>query len=29
MGYEWSKRDEHDLRLLVEHFGLPRPPTSD
>jgi lincosamide nucleotidyltransferase A/C/D/E len=29
MGYEWSERDEHDLRLLVEHFGLPRPPTLD
>jgi lincosamide nucleotidyltransferase A/C/D/E len=27
MGYEWSERDEHDVRLLVEHFGLPSPPT--
>jgi len=27
MGFEWSERDEHDVRLLVEHFGLPSPPT--
>jgi lincosamide nucleotidyltransferase A/C/D/E len=26
MGYEWSERDEHDLRLLVERFGVPTPP---
>jgi lincosamide nucleotidyltransferase A/C/D/E len=29
MGYEWGDRDEHDVRLLVEHFGLPSPPTFD
>jgi lincosamide nucleotidyltransferase A/C/D/E len=29
MGYEWSERDEHDIRLLVGHFGLPSPPTFD
>jgi lincosamide nucleotidyltransferase A/C/D/E len=27
LGYEWSDRDEHDIRLLSERFGLPRPPT--
>ena len=27
LGYEWSDRDEHDVRLLSELFGLPRPPT--
>jgi lincosamide nucleotidyltransferase A/C/D/E len=26
MGYEWSERDEHDLRLLVTTFELPPPP---
>jgi lincosamide nucleotidyltransferase A/C/D/E len=26
MGYELSERDEHDLRLLVEQFGVPSPP---
>ncbi len=28
LGYEWSERDEHDIRLLSERFRLPRPPTS-
>lgn len=28
MGYEWSERDEHDVRLLAERFGLPLPPSS-
>jgi lincosamide nucleotidyltransferase A/C/D/E len=28
MGYEWTERDEHDIRMLVEHFGLPKPPIS-
>ena len=27
LGYEWSERDEHDVRLLSERFGLPWPPT--
>jgi lincosamide nucleotidyltransferase A/C/D/E len=26
MGYELSDRDEHDLRLLAERFGVARPP---
>lgn len=26
IGYEWSERDEHDIRLLVERFGVPAPP---
>jgi lincosamide nucleotidyltransferase A/C/D/E len=26
MGYEWSERDEHDIRLLIERFGVPAPP---
>lgn len=26
LGYEWSDRDEHDVRLLVERFGVPAPP---
>jgi lincosamide nucleotidyltransferase A/C/D/E len=26
MGYEWSERDEHFVRLLGERFGLPMPP---
>jgi lincosamide nucleotidyltransferase A/C/D/E len=26
MGYEWSERDEHDLHLLANHFGVPLPP---
>jgi lincosamide nucleotidyltransferase A/C/D/E len=26
MGYEWTTRDEHDLRLLIDHFRLPSPP---
>jgi hypothetical protein len=26
MGYEWSDRDEHDLRLLAERFGVRVPP---
>jgi lincosamide nucleotidyltransferase A/C/D/E len=25
-GYEWSDRDEHDIRLLAETFELPMPP---
>jgi lincosamide nucleotidyltransferase A/C/D/E len=25
-GYEWSDRDEHDIRLLARAFGLPMPP---
>jgi lincosamide nucleotidyltransferase A/C/D/E len=25
-GYEWTERDEHDIRLLAEAFGLPMPP---
>jgi lincosamide nucleotidyltransferase A/C/D/E len=25
-GYEWSDRDEHDIRLLAEAFELPLPP---
>jgi lincosamide nucleotidyltransferase A/C/D/E len=29
MGYEWSERDEHDVRLLAERFGLSSPPTFD
>jgi lincosamide nucleotidyltransferase A/C/D/E len=26
MGYEWSSRDEHDLRLLIDRFDMPAPP---
>jgi lincosamide nucleotidyltransferase A/C/D/E len=26
MGYEWSERDEHDIRLLIDRFGVPAPP---
>jgi lincosamide nucleotidyltransferase A/C/D/E len=26
LGYEWSERDVHDVRLLIEHFGVPAPP---
>ena len=26
LGYEWSERDEHDIRLLVQRFRLPAPP---
>jgi lincosamide nucleotidyltransferase A/C/D/E len=26
MGYEWSERDEHDLKLLASNFELPLPP---
>jgi lincosamide nucleotidyltransferase A/C/D/E len=26
LGYEWSERDVHDVRLLVERFGVPTPP---
>jgi hypothetical protein len=26
MGYELTERDEHDLRLLAEQFGVPSPP---
>jgi lincosamide nucleotidyltransferase A/C/D/E len=26
LGYEWTARDEHDLRLLIERFGMPAPP---
>ena len=26
LGYEWSDRDEHDIRLLAEAFELPMPP---
>jgi lincosamide nucleotidyltransferase A/C/D/E len=26
LGYEWSERDVHDVRLLVERFGVPAPP---
>ena len=29
MGYEWTEQDEHDVRLLVSHFGLPSPPGFD
>jgi len=29
MGYEWGERDEHDIRLLIEHFGVPSPPSFD
>jgi lincosamide nucleotidyltransferase A/C/D/E len=25
-GYEWSERDEHDIRLLAQAFELPMPP---
>jgi lincosamide nucleotidyltransferase A/C/D/E len=28
MGYEWSERDEHDVRLLAERSCLPVPPSS-
>jgi lincosamide nucleotidyltransferase A/C/D/E len=28
MGYEWSERDEQDVRLLAKRFGLPLPPSS-
>jgi lincosamide nucleotidyltransferase A/C/D/E len=26
LGYEWSDRDVHDVRLLIERFGVPAPP---
>lgn len=26
LGYEWSARDVHDVRLLIERFGVPAPP---
>ena len=26
LGYEWTAQDEHDLRLLIERFGMPVPP---
>lgn len=26
MGYEWSERDEHDIRRLIERFDVPAPP---
>jgi lincosamide nucleotidyltransferase A/C/D/E len=26
LGYEWKDRDERDLRLLIERFGLTSPP---
>jgi lincosamide nucleotidyltransferase A/C/D/E len=26
MGYEWSERDEHDIRLLIGRFDAPAPP---
>ena len=26
LGYEWSERDVHNVRLLVERFGVPAPP---
>jgi lincosamide nucleotidyltransferase A/C/D/E len=26
LGYEWSERDVHDVRLLVKRFGVPAPP---
>ena len=26
MGYEWSDRDEHAMRVLSERLGLPAPP---
>jgi lincosamide nucleotidyltransferase A/C/D/E len=26
MGYEWSERDEQDVRLLIERFAAPAPP---
>lgn len=25
-GYEWTDRDEHDIRLLAQEFELPMPP---
>jgi hypothetical protein len=27
-GYEWSDRDEHDIRLLAQAFDLPVPATT-
>jgi lincosamide nucleotidyltransferase A/C/D/E len=27
LGYEWTKKDEHDLALLVARFGVPAPPS--
>lgn len=27
LGYEWSRRDEHDVRLLTRQFRLPAPPS--
>ena len=29
MGYEWSERDEHFIRLLHDRFGLPMPPRGE
>ncbi|HEY3070908.1 MAG TPA: hypothetical protein VGJ34_11395 [Gaiellaceae bacterium] len=26
MGYEWSERDEHDIRRVIERFDVPAPP---
>ena len=26
LGYEWSERDEHDLRRLIDRFEIPHPP---
>ena len=26
LGYEWSDTDEHDMRLLRDHFGIVLPP---
>jgi lincosamide nucleotidyltransferase A/C/D/E len=26
LGFEWSDRDVHDIRLLIEGFGIPAPP---
>ena len=26
LGYEWSERDEHDIRRLIDHFAIPHPP---
>jgi lincosamide nucleotidyltransferase A/C/D/E len=26
LGYEWSERDVHDVRLLIERFGVSAPP---
>ena len=26
LGYEWTERDEHDLRRLIDRFEIPHPP---